>query len=765
MKRKCVTPIALLFAAITATAAPITRKQAAENVHNFLYGQTAQLYAGSQLKLATSDGENQPYYIFNIGDEEGFVIASGDDATHTILGYSFEGHIDTNHLPDNLRAWLEGYARDLEYLQQQNLPARVATVAATSRRNIPAMIETQWAQDFPYNKFCPDFNDGYGNRPTGCVATAIAQVMNFHQWPEAATGKVAAYQFDDTYSGGDGKTKQVEGLDPTTFDWDGMLNSYNADSNRRSADAVANLMNYVGRSVKMVYGPYSSGAFATDIIPAMTGVFGYKGGAKLEYREYFSSDTWDDMIYNELANNRPVVYFGATRTRMGHQFVCDGYEDGFFHINWGWAGTSDGFFKLSVLNPDEQGTGGAGNGASFSEYQNAIFGLEKPVTTDRIYAMGSMTTKDENIRINVKFDNASGRFVSGAFDVVLPEGITLEEGEDGTPAVSFCPLRSAKADHQVSVTKTEGNTYRISFSSPSQSAIQVSSGPLVRLNLKASAQLAEESYTAYIRNVVLKNKSQAETSLSDTSFAINFYEVAVPLTGDANKDGSVTPEDVACVVKYIMYKFPSPFDFTLADVNHDGVLDIADVLLIQDMVLEASGADRNIVATEIDETDELSLSLANQQFTLNLTHTTGYKAIQLDLILPADITLQDVTPDSERMEGFITTFTPISQGRYRMLAYSPQGMNIALQKGALLHFITDVLPQQEVAVNSIVLVTSDLKRTTLRNFSDVPSGIDRISTDDEEMVIYNLNGVRVEGQLNQLPKGIYIVNGKKRAVR
>lgn len=762
MKKKVLLSLMSVFAAFTVNAAPITCKQAAKNVREFLNGRMALKFASAPIKtVSQNDGEIQPYYIFNVGNDGGFVIASGDDATYSILGYSYEGSIDINNIPENMQVWLDGYAREIKHIQKLNLPVRMQKKAANeTKRNIPALLSTMWDQGFPYNKFTPDFNDGYGNRPTGCVATAMSQVMNFHQWPMGETAKVAEYTFEDTYSGGDGKLKTVSALEPTTFEWDVMLDSYSEDSNERAANAVAELMNYVGRSVKMVYGPYSSGAYATDMIPALVNVFGYKNSAKLEYKEYFSQEGWNDMVYNELANNRPVVYFGATKSMMGHQFVCDGYENEFFHINWGWSGRSDGFFKLSVLNPEDQGTGGAGDGMSFSEYQNAIFGLEKPVTEDKLYGTAAMAAMFADVDVKVRFDNFSAKYVSAEFDITLPEGYSIVDDE-----AVFSDLRSEKADHVVKVTKTAEGKYHFSISSASNSKIIVSAGELLRMKVKPSSSVTEDIRTAILSNIVLKDANNAETKLADSSFDFNSYKVTEALTGDANKDGVVDAVDVNTIVDYIMYKFPKPFDFSLADVNADGMIDAADVMAVTDIMLVNSGSERNIVETEIDDKDTFAFTYNEKGIEMLLNNTTGYKALQMDVIVTSDIQFTEILPNEVRAEGFDIAYTKIADGRYRMVMYSSESKNLKSNEGAVVSFVSEKLPE-EVKLTSIVMVTSDLRRTTLSDVDcKLPTGIKEISSENNGNIIYTLEGVRVNNNINSLQRGIYVVNGKKVIVR
>lgn len=286
------------------------------------------------------------YYVFNVEDKGGFVIVSGDDRTEEILGYSDTGTFDTSNMPDNVKSWLGYYEqviRSLGDLQIQTTPR------SAQHTDIAPLVKTTWGQGHPYNSMCPQ------KCVTGCVATAMAQVINYHQWPISTTTKaIPEYSF-------------VDELPVTKFDWENMNNA-----------EVAKLMLYCGASVQMNYGFFASGASSYSPAIALPQYFGYDSGIRFVARSDFGVDEWENMIYEELAARRPVIYCGNS-TDEGHAFVCDGYRDGLYHINWGWDGSCNGFFSLSILNPYGSGTGGSSTADGYSISQSAIIGIQKPV--------------------------------------------------------------------------------------------------------------------------------------------------------------------------------------------------------------------------------------------------------------------------------------------------------------------------------------------------------------------------------------------------
>lgn len=325
------------------------------------------------------------YYVFNNGNGEGFVITSADDRTDAVLGYAYTGKFDVNNIPVQLKDLLSLYEHEIKTavrLRLKNLKTTSGTRAGLSvKRSIHPLIETRWNQGAPYNDACP--MGAFERTVTGCVATAMAQVMYYHQCPRGETlDTIPGYKSPKI-------GKVLDTLPKTTFDWKNMLRTYDENANREQKNAVAKLMKYCGVSTEMDYATAKqggSGTVAVELPYALTHYFGYSKAARYADRSGYTSKTWNNMIYEELKEGRPVLYGGVTPTGGGHEFVCDGYESGdYFHINWGWSGLSDGYFRLSVLNPDQQGIGSFEGGYSLS--QCAILGVKPNEGEEQLDAM------------------------------------------------------------------------------------------------------------------------------------------------------------------------------------------------------------------------------------------------------------------------------------------------------------------------------------------------------------------------------------------
>jgi hypothetical protein len=357
----------MLLVSIVAMGGPVTPDEARQKITKFMNPRRANAISESSLKLvATSHYQVQKetmaasYYVFNVGEGQGFVIAGADDRVPAVLGYSSNGKFDPQNMPENMKAWLESYDDQMAYLNEH--PEAAAPRKTVSGASISPLLQSEWNQGNPYNLLCPE--DGGQHSVTGCVATAMAQVMYYHKWPQ---GDVASPGWD---------------LPATTFKWDLMKDEYDVSDTGESADAVAELMYYCGAAVDMSYGVWESAAsvYATDMIKH----FGYSTAAKTVHRRSYSTEEWEGLIYNELKNARPVLYSGYSGKTEGsysggHEFVVDGYDDkGLFHVNWGWSGQSDGYFALSILNPYDKGTGGGSSENGFSIIQEAIIGLQPP---------------------------------------------------------------------------------------------------------------------------------------------------------------------------------------------------------------------------------------------------------------------------------------------------------------------------------------------------------------------------------------------------
>ena len=310
--------------------------------------------------------QTTPYYIFNFNDSTGYAIVGGDDRMPAIVGYSDKGTLNPDNLPVNLKSFLAAYKATVESVEKGDTAA-VKNVKAAMKREAgsytpiaPLLGGIEWSQNAPFNNLCPKY-DGKHNAVTGCVATAMAQIMRYWKYPSSLLEGIPAYVSQsynipiDSIPNGIG------------YDWDNMPEKYNEDFTNNQAFAVATLMQHIGASVKMDYGP-ESGAYDKDVIPALTHYFGYdKDIIKMLDRTNFEWEDWNKILQDELGKKRPIYYCGHSFIG-GHAFVCDGMDsDGYYHINWGWGGKSNDYFDITILNPN--------NGIGFNESNSAILGI------------------------------------------------------------------------------------------------------------------------------------------------------------------------------------------------------------------------------------------------------------------------------------------------------------------------------------------------------------------------------------------------------
>ena len=293
-----------------------------------------------------------PFYVFNAEKNGGFVIVSGDDRAKTILGYSNSGNLDLNNLPENVKWWLGFYTEAMVALE--NSAVKQKGLTQTAKSAISPLIKTKWNQGSPYNDQCYFYSPNYGYKYclTGCVATATAQVVNYYKYPS----NVKAMDGYSTSSYG----YSVPALPETTLNWKNMTN-----------DDIAKLNRYCGQSVQMDYSPNGSGAVTAQVAASLIKYFGYGNSTHAIIRDGFDPDEWENVIYNELKAKKPVIYAGHGGVG-GHCFIIDGYKDGLFSVNWGWGGSCDGYFVLSILDshgPNEPDW-------KFSENQLAIIGVK-----------------------------------------------------------------------------------------------------------------------------------------------------------------------------------------------------------------------------------------------------------------------------------------------------------------------------------------------------------------------------------------------------
>ena len=428
------TAMTLVFAAVwmNVWADEVTEKQALEEAQQFVASHNNR----KSTPTVKSAGQVSGLYLFNVSGNGGFVIVSNDDQTMPILGFGESGNIDPDDLPDNMRAWLQSFADQIAWLQSNGKDVkdtnnRSRAPRRTAKTAIGPLVQTNWDQGIPYYNLCPEI-DGI-KTVTGCVATTMAQIMYYHYAHNGFSAESTDIPGYTTTTKDKNKASYkltVSGLEATGFDWGNMIANYtpiNPETGKRylagdaeQQQAVAKLMRYCGTALHMQYGLSVNGgssAYSEAIPYALKTFFGYDGGIQHCYRKNYSYTDWVNLIYSELVANRPVA-LGGQSAGGGHSFICDGYEYGdnadYFHINWGWAGSSDGYFLLSVLQPWEQGIGGSSTLDGFSFGQDAVIGIQPPVDGNADYCLsleglqlGSNETSKEFTRANVT-DNFTG---------------------------------------------------------------------------------------------------------------------------------------------------------------------------------------------------------------------------------------------------------------------------------------------------------------------------------------------------------------------
>ena len=397
MKKTCIILIGLLWL-ITATTYARTIEEAAQIASQFI----GQKHSSPTLRLQRAaaartmdkpvelaftqyqvDNTTPAVYVFN-GSDNGFVLISAEDHTRAVLGYSDNGVFNTQDIPENMRFWLQMYADELSKVSSTGKQLKKAIRRKATQEEYPTIFpilgETVWGQGNPFNSKCPMYS---GKRTvTGCVATALSQIMYAHKYPTKGTGS-------HSYTTATHQLSVSANFGATTYDWANMIPNYNGSYTTTQAEAVATLMYHVGVAADMDYTTGASGSYSALALAAITEYFGYDKAIAIWPKDYMSADGILQVIASDLKANRPVYISGVTLNNEGHAFVCDGMNsDGYLHINWGWNGDSNGYFAISALDPESQGTGGSSSNLAFTEnvtiYSNIQpdqGGVAKPLVT------------------------------------------------------------------------------------------------------------------------------------------------------------------------------------------------------------------------------------------------------------------------------------------------------------------------------------------------------------------------------------------------
>ncbi len=445
----------LLLQPLTAAASPLTPEEALSRLSSSEFKKISASkpsFDVTPLSVVRMTNGNPGAY-FMTGADNSLLLVGADTRTAPLLAYIPDARsIDSESMPPQLTWWLESYMKELSSLDGSDetdpgdtedfaFKELYATIDA-SRTPVNPLLTTTWNQDYPYNSLCP--NSSAGHAVTGCVATAMAQVMAYYQWPKKGRGYAE-------YNAGSFDYENV------SFSWDEMRDYYSADDDESTFAeriAVAELMYACGVGVKMIYTPQISGAYSMRIADAMRDYFRYASTTCYKVRDVYSRLEWEDMLYRELEAGRPVLY-GGRGELGGHSFVCDGYlSEGLFHFNWGWGGNYDGYFRISALNPMDVGIGG-GSG-QFNTDQDAIMGIypdyedEGGTEPSPLFSTGGFTQGSNYYNRGRKFDlqftidrgaiiNPSAKSYSGTLGAMLFDGRNAPQWIPGSEA-EFDPI-------------------------------------------------------------------------------------------------------------------------------------------------------------------------------------------------------------------------------------------------------------------------------------------------------------------------------------
>ncbi|MDQ2770943.1 MAG: thiol protease/hemagglutinin PrtT [Bacteroidota bacterium] len=560
----------LLLLLTRVMAAPIDEATARRVGRTFLATHTAQGLPGSAtLELAYRaelGGGPAAYYVFALaGAQPGFVLVAGDDQVTPVLGYSDQSGFDTGHLAPQVAKWLDGYrgqVRQVVATHQAATPEieaawrELLTGSSTAGRPsgttaVAPLVLTHWNQSPYYNDLCPYDNAGGGRSVTGCVATAMAQVMKFWNYPSTGAG----FHSYNTASFG----TLSANFGTTTYQWASMPTAVNSTNT-----AVATLMYHAGVSVDMGYSFHSSNAYcisAATNVPncaeyALKTYFGYRPTMQGILRTNYTDAQWLALLKTEFDAGRPVVYAGFGNGG-GHCFVADGYDtNNFLHFNWGWAGQYDGYFQMNALNPAGLGTGGGAG--SYNSGHQAIIGIQPPAgnggggTTPPPPAMslnaavtpsatalgyGQAFSVSSNL-LNTGTATFAGDYCAGVFDlnnafidyVEVKTGQTLPAGYTYTSNLSFATtglFSVLPGTYKVGVffRPTGGNWQLVAdrngFTNMPQ--ITVGNGNTIRLNSAISA--APTTFTQGQAATVSLNIVNASTSTFTGQYQVGLYNL------------------------------------------------------------------------------------------------------------------------------------------------------------------------------------------------------------------------------------------------
>ena len=468
--KKTIMLFAMLLVAVVAMAAPVSQQVARQVAQTWMQAQGMKNVAA--LQDITAQTPFTEFYVF-AAPEGGFILVSGDDCVQPVLGYSVKNRFVAEGMPQHVLGFLQGYEREIRWWKEhsrRDLPTGVSQMSAPGEagRELPAvwralldgaaapktlttsvapLLTTTWDQSPYYNNMCP--SNSNGQAVTGCVATATAQVMKYHNHPAQGYGShsyISQRVVDGvTYAYG----TLTANFGNTTYQWSLMPNALSASSSTSQVNAVAKLMYHIGVADEMAYSPVASGAqnyygseinrFGASSQESLARYFKYRPDMAAVDRDFYSHDRYVEILRGELDQQRPILYSGSD-VSAGHSFVIDGYNtSGYFHVNWGWGSWYDDYYAIGGLEPAGGGTGA--NMGSYNLDNIALIGIRPNTawstsgTTTVTASMQSGSPSGSSVSVyNRTTGNTASSYAFGDTVVMLvsmPEGYRFDGWSDG----------------------------------------------------------------------------------------------------------------------------------------------------------------------------------------------------------------------------------------------------------------------------------------------------------------------------------------------
>ena len=778
--RKTLLLCSLCLVTLVAWGKPVDRNAALKQANAFLSSKGIPVRHSLNMAYAQPGKAAEAhslYYVFNVGNDKGFVIVAGDDAVTPILAYADRGDFSEREMAPAAKAMLESYAQQIEMIQQN---PSLSVAASTSYEAIAPMVETQWNQMEPYNYMCPTITGEPGRSVTGCVATAMAQIMYYHKWPVAETKAIPAYEMSTG--------ELIAGADPVVIDWDAMQLTYTGSEaeDDPAALAVAQLMVLCGKSVKMNYSYNSSGAGDGAMLNALKSYFDYDGAARLVYRVDFANAVWEKMVIVELAAQRPVYLSGFSESasgQVGHAFVCDGYDgQGLFHINWGWGGMSDGFFRLTLLNPNDHGTGGNNGSGGFSMDEVAIIGMQ-PNQGGTLQETAEMTLE----AFSCTEESATRSSFAAGFP--LPLNLTAWNVTSQTFAVEV----------GVAIYDEDNQLWGVSETGMSASALETSYGWSGEMSVIVGKGITDGTYT--LRLVHKVNGSEEWTPLKNA----DKYYLEMQVNGNNATVTNRAPHSGIAVNNMdlqgnLSVGSQQTFTYNITNTGDTYTQNIAflvnsDLISAIGLNLDPGNTDDYIFSWTPDRKGTYRVSLADattgaifhsEQVTIGEMKTQELDAtFQFDDATGSEVfgyevsgnsikgTMSVINKGEEDFMDYITCGLYFDGGDHNLYLATSNTIFVEVKAGESVD-VPFEFPDLDYSKRYMLIVdyksageyAPDIRSSfvTLKDNSTAIEGIEASGEAEADQPVYNLQGVRMPDGAS-LPKGIYIKGGKKFVVK